>query len=134
MIEFDAMFPVMVSTELASLKQFYESVFGFHAVFYQADFYLHLVSPNTGVQLGFLMPEHASQPDFLHARMASEGYVLSLEVKDAQAAYVQAQDLKLMVAMELKDEDWGQRHFIIQDPAGFYIDLVEHQEAASLQQ
>ena len=42
------------------IRIFYESVFGFNAVFYDADFYLHLVSPNSGVQLGFLMPEHAS--------------------------------------------------------------------------
>lgn len=130
MIAIDAMFPVMVASDLAALKQFYESVFGFNAVFYDSNFYLHLVSPNSGVQLGFLMPEHASQPDFLHPKMVTDGYVISLEVKDATSAYAQAQKLNLTFAMELKEEVWGQIHFMLQDPAGFRIDVVQHVEVA----
>ena len=102
MIEIDAMFPVMVTANLEAVKAFYESVFGFNAVFYDADFYLHLVSPNSGVQLGFLMPEHASQPDFLRPLMSPDGYVISLEVKDAAHAYAEAQKMDLTMAMELK--------------------------------
>lgn len=100
MIEIDAMFPVMVTANLEAVKAFYESVFGFNAVFYDADFYLHLVSPNSGVQLGFLMPEHASQPDFLRPLMSPDGYVISLEVKDAAHAYAEAQKMDLTMAMD----------------------------------
>ena len=99
MIEIDAMFPVMVTANLEAVKAFYESVFGFNAVFYDADFYLHLVSPNSGVQLGFLMPEHASQPDFLRPLMSPDGYVISLEVKDAAHAYAEAQKMDLTMAI-----------------------------------
>ena len=130
MIEIDAMFPVMVTADLATVKAFYESVFGFNAVFYDADFYLHLVSPNSGVQLGFLVPDHASQPDFLRPLMSPDGYVISLEVKDAHRAYAEAQSMGLMMAMELKEEAWGQVHFILQDPAGFRIDVVQHLEVS----
>lgn len=130
MIEFQAMFPVMVANDLEALKQFYEDVFGFNAVYFEPNFYLHLVSPNTGAQLGFLVPNHESQPPFLHSRMVTDGYVISLEVVDAKTAYQQAKDLTLEVVMPLKDEAWGQRHFIIQDPAGFYVDIVEHYEVA----
>ena len=66
MIEIDAIFPVMVASNLELLKLYYESVFGFNAVFYDPEFYLHLVSPSSGSQLGFLVPNHASQPGFLH--------------------------------------------------------------------
>lgn len=128
MIEIDAMFPVMVTANLEAVKAFYESVFGFNAVFYDADFYLHLVSPNSGVQLGFLMPEHASQPDFLQPLMSPDGYVISLEVRDAAHAYAEAQKMDLTMAMELKEEVWGQVHFILADPAGFRIDVVQHLE------
>ena len=126
MIEIDAMFPVMVTANLESVKAFYEAVFGFNAVFYDPDFYVHLVSPNSGVQLGFLLPNHASQPDFLHSLMSAEGYVISLEVKDAANAYAQAQNMNLTIAMELKEETWGQVHFMLVDPAGFRIDVVQH--------
>lgn len=130
MIEIDAMFPVMVTTNLEAVKAFYESVFGFNVVFYDADFYLHLVSPNSGVQLGFLMPGHTNQPDFLRPLMSPDGYVISLEVKDAAQAYAEAQKMDLTIAMELKEEVWGQVHFILEDPAGFRIDVVQHLEVS----
>lgn len=128
MIEFQAMFPVMVANDLEALKQFYEDVFGFNAVYFEPNFYLHLVSPNTGMQMGFLVPNHESQPAFLHSRMVTDGYAISLEVVDAKMTFQQAKDLALEVVMPLKEEAWGQRHFIIQDPAGFYVDIVEHYE------
>lgn len=129
MIDIQAMFPVMVATNLEEVKQFYTSAFGFNAVFYDADFYLHLVS-NTGVQLGFLLPDHPSQPEFLQPLMSPDGYVISLEVADAAKAYAEAQSMELPIVMELKEEAWGQIHFIVEDPAGFKIDIVEHLEAA----
>ncbi|MCD8522129.1 MAG: VOC family protein [Saccharospirillaceae bacterium] len=126
MIETDAMFPVMVTTNLDAIKAFYESVFGFSAAFFDPGFYLHLVSPNSGIQLGFLMPEHATQPEFLRPLMSTEGYVISLEVKDAAQAYAEAQKMNLTIAMALKEEVWGQIHFMLQDPGGFRIDVVQH--------
>ncbi len=128
MIEIDAVFPVMVAPNLEAVKQFYETVFGFNAVFYDANFYLHLVSPNTGAQLGFLVPNHGSQPEFLHSIMSTNGYAISLEVKDAAMAYEQAKNLKLNIFMEIKKEVWGQIHFMLQDPSGFRVDIVQHLE------
>ena len=128
MIEIEAMFPVMVTPNLNAVKQFYEVVFGFNAVFYDPKFYLHLVSPSTGAQLGFLLPNHDTQPAFLHPIMSADGYVISLEVKDAAHAYAEAKNMNLSIAMHLKEEVWGQVHFMLQDPAGFYVDLVQHVE------
>jgi catechol 2,3-dioxygenase-like lactoylglutathione lyase family enzyme len=128
MIEIQAMFPVMVTQNLDAVKQFYEDIFGFNAVFYDPNFYLHLVSPSTGDQLGFLLPNHATQPDFLHPGMSADGYVISLEVKDAAKAYAEAKNLNLSIAMNLKEEAWGQIHFMLQDPAGFRVDVVQHLE------
>lgn len=130
MIEIDAMFPVMVTSNLEAVKQFYEDVFGFNAVFYDPSFYLHLVSPSSGIQLGFLLPEHQTQPDFLHAVMSPDGFVISLEVKDAALAYAEAKKMTLNFAMNLKEETWGQIHFMLKDPAGFRIDIVQHQEVS----
>jgi uncharacterized glyoxalase superfamily protein PhnB len=131
MIEIEAMFPVMVISNLDSVKQFYETVFGFNAVFYDPGFYLHLVSPDSGVQLGFLVENHATQPEFLHPIMSPDGYVISLEVTDASQAYSEAMKMNLNIVMELKEEVWGQIHFMLLDPAGFRIDVVQHIEASS---
>lgn len=128
MIDIQALFPVMVAKNLEGIKQFYTTVFGFEAVFFDASFYLHLVSPSTGIQLGFLMPNHASQPEFLHSMLSSSGHVISFEVPNAASAYAEAQKLKLNITMPLKEEVWGQIHFMVEDPAGFNLDIVEHIE------
>jgi uncharacterized glyoxalase superfamily protein PhnB len=62
--------------------------------------------------------------------MTPEGYVVSLEVKDAEQAYSEAKNMNLNIAMQLKEESWGQIHFMLQDPAGIRIDVVQHLEAA----
>ena len=130
MIDVQAMFPVLVTSDLGSVKAFYERLFGFTTLFYDPEFYLHLASnqdnPAQGIQIGFLVPEHASQPEFLHAVMNPQGYVLSLEVADAKAAYDVAITNEAKLKLDLKEEVWGQTHFIIEDPAGINVDIVEH--------
>lgn len=126
MIDIQAMFPVMVASNLEDIKQFYTSVFGFNVAFFDPSFYLHLASPSTGIQLGFLLPNHVSQPQFLHSIMSAEGYVISFEVADVAKAYAEAKSMGLTIAMDIKEEEWGQIHFMVKDPAGFKIDVVEH--------
>ena len=47
---------------------------------------------------------------------------------DADQAYLQAKQNALDIALELKSEEWGQRHFAIKDPNGVYIDVVQATE------
>lgn len=126
MIEISAMFPVFVAEKLPDLQTYYQAHFGFETVFYEPGFYLHLLNPGSGVQLGFLVPDHASQPPFLRALATHEGMVVSFEVSDARAAFTSAQQENLDIAMDYKEEAWGQRHFIVRDPQGLLIDIVEH--------
>ena len=126
MIEVASLFPVFVSQNLDQLKEFYCGFFGFDAVFFDAEFYLHLVHPASGAQLGFLIPNHPSQPEFLHGLAQQGGMVISLEVADAERAFDSARNMDLSVVMPLKEESWGQIHFMVRDPQGFVIDVVEH--------
>ena len=126
MIEISAMFPVFVAQNLRDLQTYYQQYFGFETVFFDAGFYLHLLNPGSGVQLGFLVPDHASQPAFLHAMATHEGIVVSFEVSDARAAFTTAQQESLDIAMDYREEPWGQHHFIVRDPQGLLIDIVQH--------
>ena len=126
MIEPSAMFPVFVAENLTTLRDYYLDYFGFQAVFFDADFYLHLLHPDSGIQIGFLVPNHPSQPEFLFPVAAKEGMVISFEVDNARSAFAEAKQLGLDIAMTLKEETWGQTHFMVRDPAGFVIDIVQH--------
>ena len=126
MIKLMTMFPVLVAKDLSSLKAFYEQRFGFQTQFFDESFYLHMAHPDTSTQLAFMAPNHPSQPVFLHPLASVEGMVISFEVPDAQAAYDALVEAGLEITFDFKIEEFGVSHFMIKDPAGFVIDVVEH--------
>ena len=77
-------------------------------------------------QLVFLVPNHPSQPSFLHSETSNIGAIVTLDVPDAKAAWHTAIDSGLNIVLEYVEESWGQYHFIIRDPQGLLIDIVEH--------
>ncbi len=57
--------------------------------------------------------------------MLVKAFFFSLEVENADAAFAEAKSKSLKTVLELRSEDWGQRHFCIQDPNGIYLDIVQ---------
>ena len=102
---------------------FYTEHFDF-AVAFENEWYLHLVS-GSGIQIGFMLPDQPTQPDFFHPAYAGRGVIFSLEVNDVDAAYAQAREASLNIVLDLRSEDWGQRHFCVEDPNGLHLDIVQ---------
>ncbi len=123
MIEPKSSFPVFIVKDLGVAKSFYTENFGFDVVF-SGDWYIHLVS-STGVQVGFMLPDQPTQPPIFQNPHSGEGVIFSFEVKDADAAFAVAKSKSLNIVLELRSEDWGQRHFCVQDPNGVYLDIVQ---------
>lgn len=116
-------FTVFTINSLDKAKAFYRDNFGFNVVF-ENEWYLHLVT-ESGIQLGFLLPDQPTQPDIFKQAYDGNGVIFSLEVEDADAAYSEAKQKALDIVLELRSEDWGQRHFCVQDPNGIYLDIVQ---------
>lgn len=125
MIQFKAMFPLYVCEDLEAQQAFYTENFSFQVVFFEPDFYLHLVNTNNGAQVGFMLPNLPAQPPFLHTRAVADGMVLTFEVANAKEAYAEAKKQELDIHFELKEEPWQQTHFMVRDPAGLILDIVE---------
>jgi len=123
MIEPKSSFPVFTVEDLDAAKSFYKEIFGFDVIF-SGDWYIHLVS-KSGVQVGFLLPGQPTQPPIFRKPYIGEGVIFSLEVEDADTAFAAAKSKSLNIVLELRSEDWGQRHFCIQDPNGIYLDIVQ---------
>lgn len=123
MIEPKSSFPVFTVKDLLAAKSFYTENFGFDVVF-SNEWYIHLVS-KSGIQVGFMLPEQPTQPPIFQKPFYGEGVILSLEVDDADAAFTAAKSKSLNIVLELQSEDWGQRHFCIQDPNGVHLDIVQ---------
>lgn len=123
MIEPKSSYPVFIVKDLNAAKSFYTENLSFDVVF-SGDWYVHLVS-KSGVQVGFLLPDQPTQPPIFQNPYCGEGVIFSLEVEDADAAFAIAKSKSLKVVLELRSEDWGQRHFSIQDPNGVYLDIIQ---------
>ena len=120
-----AIYPLIITKNLKEAAQFHIDVFGFSAVFEQ-DWYIQLLHAQSGAELAFMAPNVDNQPQFLHPEFNGKGIVISFEVDDAHAEYNRVTKLKnVECLLPYTEEAWGQKHFIVRDPAGAYIDIVE---------
>lgn len=122
-------FPVLITTQLIECRDFYRQHFGFNVVF-EADWYVHLIA-ETGIQLGFLQPNHPTQPDFLQAAYGGTGIIYSFEVENVDQEYDKIKDNQIPILLPVITETWGQRHFMLKDPAGMVLDIVQHAEPSA---
>lgn len=123
MIYPNSAFSVLIVDNLDNAKSFYVNNLGFNVAF-QNEWYLHLVT-ESGIQLAFMLPNQPTQPEIFKTKTNGNGFIFSLEVDDADQAYSHAIDQALDIVLDLRSEEWGQRHFAIKDPNGVYIDVVQ---------
>lgn len=115
-------YPVIMTGDVAATAAFYRRHFGFVALF-QADWYVHLqLEGDASVNLAVLDGDHATIPPQGRGRAA--GLLLNFEVNDVDAVYQRLVGAGLPVLLGLRDEDFGQRHFITADPNGVLIDII----------
>jgi len=116
-------FPVIITEKFEETKQFYISLLGCQVVF-DTDWYAHLVSPK-GLEVGILVANHPSQPEYLHRAYTGSGMVLSFDVENADTEYEKVKAAGIEIAYDIKSENWGQRHFLLRDPNGLTVDIVQ---------
>jgi len=56
--------------------------------------------------------------------------ILTLQVEDASKAFADVQKLGAPVTDGLKAEPWGKRRFMVRDPSGLLVDVVEQIDPA----
>lgn len=116
-------YPVLMVEDVAEISIFYQTHFSFRSLF-DSDWYVHLQSSDDeNVNLAILQGDHETIPEV--ARGRASGVLLNFEVEDVDAIYeeLKAKDLPMLLA--LRDEPFGQRHFITRDPSGVLIDVIK---------
>lgn len=115
-------YPVLLVEDVAATADFYVEHFRFVPLF-EADWYVHLQSSeDKRVNLGLVRFDHETVP--AASRKPTASLLLNFEVKDPDAVYERAQAAGLPILRTLRDEDFGQRHFITADPNGIMIDVI----------
>ena len=118
-----SLYPVIITDNLQACKKFYHEYFSFEIV-YESDWYIQLIT-DSGVELGFMKDSIKSQPIFLRKKHSGEGVILTFEVENCKKEYERLKLLGLSIVLDYTEEEWGQKHFMVQDPVGTYLDIVE---------
>ena len=86
---------------------------------------MQLLHEASGVEIGLMLPGLKNQPTQLHDEFSAKGIIYTLEVDDVDTEYERLRDAGVDIFYSLATEEWGQRHFCLQDPSGVVIDVVE---------
>ncbi|RKN50921.1 VOC family protein [Micromonospora endolithica] len=122
-MELTSFYPVICTPQLTAAHDFYRRHLGFETTF-EADWYVSLRRPGTpAYELALLDFHHPTLPAAY--RHPVRGLLLNLEVDDVDAEWERLVVRGgLPVELELRSEDFGQRHFITAAPDGVLIDVI----------
>jgi uncharacterized glyoxalase superfamily protein PhnB len=116
--------PNLASESFAASRDFYVEMFDLTPSVELDDWYLQLMpQSNAMLNIGFVKPDH----ELFAGRDASSGpsgVVLTIHVDDVEDAYRRAKRLGAEIAAEIRDEDYGQRHFLVIDPNGLVLNVM----------
>lgn len=115
-------YPVIMTGDVAATVAFYVEHLDFRPLF-TSDWYVHLQSTHDEtVNLAVLDGDHETIP--ATGRGRAGGLLLNLEVEDVDAVHERLTAAGLPVLRSLRDEPFGQRHFITADPNGVLVDVI----------
>ena len=116
-------YPVIMTDDVAGTAAFYAAHFKFEALF-TSDWYIHLQSKeDEKVTLAVLDGNHETIPAIGRGKVS--GLLLNFEVEDVDAVYDAVRAAGLPILLDIRDEDFGQRHFITADPNGVMLDVIK---------
>lgn len=116
-------YPVLMTGDVAGTAKFYCDHFRFKPSF-ESDWYVHLQSSeDEAVNVAVLQSDHETVPQ--SARGQVGGLIINFEVADVDAEFERVRASGLPILLPLRDEPFGQRHFITADPNGVLIDVIK---------
>jgi catechol 2,3-dioxygenase-like lactoylglutathione lyase family enzyme len=116
-------YPVLMTDDVAGTMAFYVEHLRFKPLF-ESDWYVHLQSAeDKRVNLGIVAGDHETIPP--EGRGKASGLLINFEVKDVDAVHDRVAAAGLPILRSLRDEAFGQRHFITRDPNGVLIDVIK---------
>jgi uncharacterized glyoxalase superfamily protein PhnB len=121
-MKINSFYPVLMTDKVADTSFFYQKYFHFSAVF-EADWYVSLKKVNTDYELAILDRQHKTVPESYNN--AIQGLILNFEVEDVDHYYqLIIKENKLPLHLDIRNEAFGQRHFITSDPNGVLLDVI----------
>ena len=113
----------IITEKLSESKAFYTRYFACNVLF-ESDWFVLL--EKDGSELGFMLPNLEMQDPIFRQAMQTPGMWITVDVDDVDAEFQRIKSLGASIELDIRDEDWGDRHFAIIDPNGIAVDVVQH--------
>ncbi|MBM3395322.1 MAG: glyoxalase/bleomycin resistance/extradiol dioxygenase family protein [Betaproteobacteria bacterium] len=120
----------VVTEKVQESKAFYVKLFACDVIYEGEDGWFVLLQLG-GSELGFMKPGQPSQAPRFRGAFQGQGMWVSVDVDDVDAVYRRIQALGMPMELDLRDEPWGDRHFVVVDPNGIGVDVVQHRGVRS---
>lgn len=117
-----SLYPLIQVQDVEATARFYETHLGFTRIF-SSDWYVQLrATADHPFEIALITYDHDSIP--VPAQVLTTGLILSFYVEDAAAEHARLSAAGVTVVQPLRDEVFGQRHFIAADPNGLLLDII----------
>lgn len=115
----------VVTEKVQESKDFYVRLFGCEVLYEGEDGWFVLLQLGDS-ELGFMKPGLESQAAIYRPAFKGQGVWIAINVEDINAEYRRIKALGVTIEVEMRDEPWGDRHFVVVDPNGIGVDVVQH--------
>jgi catechol 2,3-dioxygenase-like lactoylglutathione lyase family enzyme len=122
-MELTSCYPVVCSRDVPAARDLLTRWFDFEVVF-DSGWYASLRHRSDHTQeIAVVAFDHPTVP--ATHRVAAQGVIINLEVTDVDAQWQRlVVEGGLVPALDLRSEDFGQRHFIVAGPDGLLVDVI----------
>ncbi|MCW5624397.1 MAG: VOC family protein [Burkholderiales bacterium] len=117
----------VITDKVRESKDFYVRLFGCDVVYEGEGEWFVLLQLGES-ELGFMKPGLESQAAPFRPAFRGQGMWIAVEVDDAEAEYKRLQAMQIPIEVALRDEPWGDRHFVVMDPNGIGVDIVQRRQ------
>lgn len=111
----------IITEKLDESKTFYAEYFGFEVIF-ENDWFVML--KKGACEMAFMRPRQLSQHPLFRSAYV-QGTWLGMEVENVDEEYSQLKSVNAPILTDVKDEPWGDRHFVLKDPNGIGVDIFQ---------
>lgn len=118
----------IITDRVAESRDFYLRLFDFKVIYAGDDDWFVLLQLGDS-EIGFMRPELETQAPVFRKKYQNGGAWITIDVADAAAEQQRIQALGIPIEQALRDEAWGEQHFVIIDPNGVPIDIVQRDRA-----
>lgn len=115
----------VVTEKVQESRDFYVRLFGFEVIYESEGGWFVLLQLGDS-ELGFMKPNLETQAEVFRPAFRGQGIWIAVDVDDVETEYQRIKSLDVPIEAVIRDEPWGDRHFVVVDPNGIGIDIVQH--------